>query len=312
MQSYKVTSITPETSDIRRIVLSASGGETPAWEAGAHVRVILPDGGTRAYSLLDLAGLEAGQIALGVLLEADSTGGSRFMHDLREGDQVELSEPANHFPLHDKPSPALLLAGGIGITPLLSMARALSAQGRAFALHYAGRNEQAMGFLPELKAMCGDALHLHFDDRPNALNIAALLDAHSPDTHLYICGPSGLIDAVKTQAAANGWPESHIHVELFTTDQTDAKNTPFELEIHETGQVLTVPADKTIIETLEEAGLDPLYDCQRGDCGICQCDVIDGIPDHRDVILTDAEKASNAVMQICVSRSKTPRLVIDL
>ncbi len=272
----------------------------------------LTDGGSRAYSLLRLPELGAGQIALGVLFEKNGKGGSRFMHALKQGDKVQISEPANNFALQDHAATAILVAGGIGITPILSMAEELSRTGRRFKVHYAGRSEGKLAFVDEIQRICGDRLFLHYDDQDNALDIGALLQALAADAHIYFCGPTGMIEAIKAEAASQGWPESQLHYELFSADVDDSHNTAFDVVVHSTGQVVRVPADKTIIEALEEAGLDPLYDCQRGDCGICQCDVIEGEPDHRDVILTDAEKASGKVMQICVSRSKTPRLVLDI
>lgn len=308
----EVAAVSSETPAIKRILLTPKGDGFGDWQAGAHLRVQLTGGGSRAYSLLRLPDLAPDQVALGVLLEQKSTGGSKFMHALKPGDMIKISPPANQFALGDHVGHAVLIAGGIGITPILSMAADLAAAGRPFEVHFAGRTEGALAFVPEMTAICKDALHLHYDDQPSAMNIGAILEGAPDGSHVYFCGPAGMTEAVKTRASALGWDDARIHYELFTTDADASENTAFDVEISDTGQIIHVPADKSIIEALEEAGLDPLYDCQRGDCGICQCDVIDGIPDHRDVILTDAEKASNTVMQICVSRSKTPKLVLDL
>lgn len=308
----EVIAVSSETLGIKRFILEPRDQSLCTWEAGAHLRVTVSDGSTRAYSLLRLPGLSVEQIALGVLLEAKSTGGSKFMHALNPGDMVKVSEPTNQFPLGDHAEHAVLIAGGIGVTPILSMAADLAAADRSFEMHYAGRTEGALSFVPELKAICGDALHIHYDDQPCAMNIKTILENAHTGSHIYFCGPSGMIDAVKRTSKELGWSDERIHFELFATDADESENTAFEVEVSATGQIIHVPADKSIIEALEEAGLDPLYDCQRGDCGICQCDVIEGIPDHRDVILSDAEKASNTVMQICVSRSKSPKLVLDL
>lgn len=308
----EVIAVSSETRDIKRILLKPQVGGFQGWQAGAHLRVELSGGGSRAYSLVRLPNLPEENVALGVLLEKDSTGGSKFMHTLKPGDTIKVSEPANQFPLGDHDEHAVLIAGGIGITPILSMAADLAAAGRAFEMHYAGRTENALGFVAEAQAICGKALHLHYDDQPNAMNIRAILQGAPAGSHAYFCGPAGMIEAVKSTAKDLGWDDARIHYELFATDADESGNTAFDVEISDTGQIIHIPADKSIIEALEEAGLDPLYDCQRGDCGICQCDVIEGIPDHRDVILSDAEKASNTVMQICVSRSKTPKLVLDL
>ncbi|AAV97270.1 oxidoreductase FAD-binding domain/oxidoreductase NAD-binding domain/2Fe-2S iron-sulfur cluster binding domain protein (plasmid) [Ruegeria pomeroyi DSS-3] len=308
----EVIAVSSETRDIKRFILKPQDQGLCTWEAGAHLRVVVSDGSTRAYSLLRLPDLSDDQIALGVLLEAKSAGGSKFMHALKPGDMVKVSDAANQFPLGGHEEHAVLIAGGIGVTPILSMASDLVAADRSFEMHYAGRTEGALSFVPELKAICGDALHIHYDDQPSAMNIQAILENTPTGSHVYFCGPSGMIEAVKRTAKELGWSDERIHFELFATAADESQNTAFDIEVSDTGQIIHVPADKSIIEALEEAGLDPLYDCQRGDCGICQCDVIEGIPDHRDVILSDAEKASNTVMQICVSRSKTPKLVLDL
>jgi vanillate O-demethylase ferredoxin subunit len=308
----KVQSIVSETPFIRSLVLAVEGGAFPQWRAGAHLRVLLPDGTDRPYSLVALPDLPRGSLALGVLREQPSTGGSRFMHALDVGDIVRATEPVNNFHLHDGHSPALLFAGGIGITPILSMASALNARGIRYRLHYAGRAQGALAFLPQLRAICTEALSVHYDGDDSRLDIPAALRDASSDAHVYVCGPAGMIAAVKAGALARNVPPDRIHYELFKAEGPSTPDKPFEVELKSNGRVITVAADQTIIQALEAAGLDVLYDCQRGDCGVCQCGVIAGIPDHRDVILSDGEKASNKVMQICVSRAKSERLVLDL
>lgn len=309
---YEVVTTSSETRDIKRIVMKPTAPVPIAWSAGAHIRVTLTDGSSRAYSLLRLPGLPAGHIALGVLREKESKGGSKFMHALLPGDKVQLSHPVNHFELGNHAAPSVLIAGGIGITPILSMAAELARSGRAFEVHYAGRGEGMLAFVPEMREICGPRLSLHYDDQPSAMNVGKILRDAPDGAHVYFCGPAGMIAAIRATASELGWPGERVHYELFSADVALSENTAFDVEIHGTGQIVHVPADMTIIEALEKAGLDPLYDCQRGDCGICQCTVIEGIPDHRDVILTDAEKAENNVMQICVSRSKTAKLVIEI
>lgn len=306
-----VREVRDEAVAIRRIVLACSGAG-PEWTAGAHLRVALPAGGDRPYSLMALPGLGPGEIALGVLLEEEGAGGSRYMHGLSPGDLVRLSEPRNNFPLHDGPAPAVLFAGGIGITPILSMAAALAATGRAFRLHYAGRTNARLAFLPELRVLCGDALSVHCDDDASRLDIDAALAAAPADGHVYVCGPKGMIEAVRARAVSLGWPPERIHFELFTADEGSPDDSAFEVEIASTGEVVRVGPGESIIDALEAAGHDVLYDCLRGDCGVCQCGVLAGEPEHRDVILTEAERAAGKVMQICVSRARSPRLVLDL
>jgi vanillate O-demethylase ferredoxin subunit len=308
----RVHSTAVETPVIRSLVFSVEGGVAPSWQAGAHIRVSLPAGGDRPYSLMALPDLPRDFLALGVLLEETSTGGSRFMHALRVGAVVQATDPVNTFCLHEGGAPAILFAGGIGITPILSMAAELRARGIAYRLHYAGRTRDRLAFLPELHSICREALTIHCDDDESRLDIAAALDRAPDDAHIYACGPAGMIEAVKSRASASGVQANRIHYELFKAQPAISPNTPFDVELRSTGQVIRVEADQTIIHALEQAGVEVLYDCQRGDCGICQCGVMSGIPDHRDVILSDDEKASNKVMQICVSRAKSERLVLDL
>lgn len=288
-------------------------GDLCAYAAGAHMRVTLPDGGDRAYSLIhfDTVPDTPGDYRIAVQLEEESTGGSRHMHELSEGDELTVTEPKCDFPVVPD-APAVMLAGGIGITPLISMAAALKAAGTPVELHYAVRSRPLMAYGEELAEHLGEALHLHCDDDDSALDLDALI-GDLGERHLYICGPRGLIDAARSRAEAAGIPSERVHVELFDNASAGgADDEAFEVEIASTGEVIEVPANKTIIEALEEAGHDLIYDCQRGDCGICQTDVLEGEPDHRDVVLSDEERAGGKVMQICVSRARTPRLKLDL
>jgi ferredoxin-NADP reductase len=308
----RVQSTTAETPVVRGLVLTPEGGALPSWEAGAHIRISLPGGGDRPYSLMALPDLPKGCWALGVLREQLSAGGSSFMHALKIGDIVRASVPINSFGLYTGNVPAVLFAGGIGITPILSMAAELQARGTPYRLHYAGRAPESLAFLPQLRAICTDALSVHYDSDESRLGIAAVLDRAPGDAHIYVCGPAGMIEAVKKGAVDKGIPAARIHYELFKAEPTISADDAFEVELRSTGQVITVAANQSIIDALERAGVEVLYDCRRGDCGICQCGVILGTPDHRDVILSDEEKASNKVMQICVSRAKSERLVLDL
>jgi vanillate O-demethylase ferredoxin subunit len=309
---FQVVATTLVTPAIRHIVLEPAENGPPAWSAGAHVRVALPAGGDRPYSLLSLPGADPRQLSLGVLLEENSAGGSRFMHALKTGDDVVVSQPENNFSLHDSDEPAVLFAGGIGITPILSMAAELKARGTSYVAHYAGRMPGALAFLEPMREICQEALTVHYDSDDSRLDIVSALSAAHANAHIYLCGPSGMIEAVKSAALDKGIAADRIHFELFKPAATAWEVTGFEVEVASTGQSIFVAANQTIIQALEAAGLTPLYDCLRGDCGICQTGVISGIPDHCDVILTDSERASNKIMQICVSRAKTPRLVLDL
>lgn len=301
---------------IREIELvRPDGAPLPPFEAGAHIEVTLPEGGHNAYSLIDFAGDAAAPAAylLGVRREDAGNGGSRFMHGLQAGDRLDATGPKNHFPLDDGQGPVLLLAGGIGVTPLIAMASALTARGRDFRMVYASRSPAAAAFADRLVAAHGARIQLHHDDQAGGpVPVAELIAKADPAAHVYVCGPKPMIDATRAAMEAAGRADGQFHAELFENTSHEAGDRPFEVEIASTGQVITVPADQTIIEALEAAGVDLVYDCQRGDCGICQTDVLEGTPDHRDVVLSKEERDSGKVMQICVSRALSDRLKLDL
>jgi vanillate O-demethylase ferredoxin subunit len=297
----------------------AQAGSLPAFAPGSHLQVQIPDlNDHRCYSLISLdADTAQGPTCyrLGVRLEDNSSGGSRFMHSLKVGDTLRVAGPKNDFPLHaaaEGETETVLIAGGIGITPIASMAAALHHQGRPYQLHYAGRSVEQLAFLDELSALSGPALRHYADDSEGRFCLNTLLDGLSKDQHIYVCGPKGMIDAVIEACKQRGWPGDHVHFELFVTAAPQEGDQPFEVELRQTGVTLQIPADKTIVDVMEEQGLDPMIDCKRGECGVCTCDVIEGEVDHRDYFLSDSEKASNKVIQICISRAKTPRLVLDL
>jgi vanillate O-demethylase ferredoxin subunit len=329
MQTFEleISAIDTPTPLIRAFELRAPDGRPlPAFAPGAHLQVHIPGlHDPRCYSLMVLTTEATAFTApthyrLGVRREQPSQGGSRYMHELAVGDRITVSGPKNEFPLHEPApgeGPVALIAGGIGITPIASMAAALKRDGRPFVLHYSGRSRDQLAFVDALAALAGEALVVHADDEPDTcLDLAALLDGLRPTghhySHLYVCGPKGLIDATIALAHARGWPRERVHFELFTSAAPVAGDQAFEVELRQSGRVFTIPPDKTILEVLEEAGCDPLYDCKRGECGVCSTTVLEGVPDHRDYFLTDDEKAEGKLIQICISRAKTPRLVLDL
>lgn len=301
-----VTDVTALTDRISSLTIAATVGVAlPEWQAGAHVAFDVP-GGTRAYSLI---GDQAGVYQIAVQREDEGDGGSRAMHALKAGDAIAFDAPKNSFPV-DTAQPAVLLAGGIGVTPLMSMAAALQAAGQDYAFHYAGRSADVMAFTGALATQHGDAFHVHCDDAPSALVLDDLI-ASVGQAHLYVCGPRGMLDAVRAKAERAGIEPQRVHFELFEAADAQQGDAVFEVQIND-GTVLTIPPGRSIIDVLEENDVDVMYDCQRGDCGICQCDVIEGTPDHRDVVLSEAERAAGDVMQICVSRAKSSRLVLDI
>ncbi|TGV06213.1 oxidoreductase [Alcaligenaceae bacterium 429] len=316
-----VRDVRPASELIREILLeSATNSPLPSFDAGAHLQVHIPGlNDHRCYSLIVTAPDYNWQSApscyrLGVRLEAESRGGSAFMHQLQVGDVIQVKGPVNDFPVHTAAQVEpeyVLIAGGIGITPIASMACTLQQQNRPFRLHYSARSQAQLAFADSLQHALGDKLLCYVNDG-QPLDLNALFDTLNPEQHIYVCGPQSMIDAVIEISKARNWPRSHVHFELFTTATAQAGDQPFELELRQSGMTLTVPADKTIVDVLEEAGLDPMFDCKRGECGVCTADVLEGIPDHRDYFLSDNEKASNKVIQTCISRCKTPKLVLDL
>lgn len=314
-----VTEVRAETPLIRSIVLARPHGEPlPSWQPGAHIDVQLAGIGERSYSLINLrndphATTRPSAYRIAVRLEDASTGGSRFMHGLKVGNQMIVSPPSNNFPLEPNAQGIVLLAGGIGITPIASMAAALSAEVHPFRLYYAGRSRNHVAFLSDLQSLCGERMVLHTDDAAGAVfDIKSLLRSLTAGEQVYCCGPRPMIDAAIATAKELEWPSGRLRFELFTATEPRAGDASFEVVLKSTGESFLIPSDKSILDVLIDAGKDPLHDCKRGDCGICQVSVLEGAPDHRDYILTDAEKAEGKKMQICVSRSKTARLVIDL
>ena len=288
--------------------------ETPsdaahAWAAGSHVELETL-AGLRSYSLIRWPNETIEYFRFAVKREHAGAGGSQAMHSLRDGDVINAKDVRNNFELVDQTCPIILLAGGIGITPIISMAADLHEKNHPFQLHFAVRNAESAAYATELQQHFGDQFHLYLDDT-NPINLNDLITMNS-DHAFYICGPQGMINAARSLAEKSKIPASKIHVELFVNTESESGNTPFEVEIASTGQIVSVAENQTIVEALEEAGVDVMYDCQRGDCGICATDVIAGVPDHRDVVLSAAERSSNSVMQICVSRALSERLVLDL
>ena len=281
-----------------------------AWSAGAHVDIDLGPLGCRSYSLISWPGENAPGYQIAVQREDGGLGGSQAMHGFEAGQKVTVSRPKNSFALINDILPVALIAGGIGITPMISMATDLQKEGRSFVLYYLGRGAENIAFVDRLRAEFGDALKVHLDDS-NPIDLPSTIWALT-DHRLYICGPKGMIEAVRQAAAHHSISSDHIHVELFETPALKKSEKTFEVEIKSSGEIFQIPTDKSILEVLEAGGVDLIYDCQRGDCGICCVDVLQGTPDHRDVVLSQTEKDSGKVMQICVSRALSDRLILDI
>lgn len=296
-------------------LVHADGRPLPPFTAGAHIDVHISSGLVRQYSLCNSPG-ETHRYQIAVLRDPSSRGGSHAMHDnIHRGAVIRVSAPKNHFPLLDA-THTLLMAGGIGVTPMLAMAEQLQSQGASFDLHYSARSPERTAFRQRIAAApYADKVHFHFDaGAPSQqLDLPALLAAQGPDTHLYVCGPGGFIDFVLGGARAQGWPAEQLHVEYFAAATVDTTgDRPFDVRIASTGQVFTVPADRTVIKVLEEHGIDVPYACEEGVCGTCLTRVLEGEPEHRDMYLTDEEHAANQEFTPCCSRAKSALLVLDL
>ncbi len=297
---------------VRLTLRAADGGPLPAWEPGAHLDLVCGDL-VRQYSLCgDPADRTALQVA--VLREPAGRGGSAYVHDvLAAGDQVRIRGPRNHFPLVEAKR-YLFLAGGVGITPILPMVAAAERAGADWRLVHGGRTRASMAFTAELATAHPDRVTLVPQDEQGLLDLDALLGEPDPATAVYCCGPEPLLLAVEQRCAQ--WPAGALHVERFApkAGATDGPSGSFEVELAGSGAVLTVPADRSVLDVVEEAGVPVLSSCREGTCGTCETGVLDGEVDHRDSLLTDDEQAANDTMFICVSRAagSCPRLVLDL
>lgn len=316
MLRLRVDQIEAATPRIRRIALTAEDGAAlPPVVAGAHIDVTLPNEETRSYSLLNDPG-ETHRYVLGVLREAESLGGSAYVHErLKAGDVVTATTPSNDFPLYEAAETSILIAGGIGVTPIIAMAARLAALGRDYVLHYCARSPEEAAFLDELRARHGDRLVTHFDggDPARGLDLAALLKERPAGAHVYVCGPIGFIRA--TIAAASEWPQGTVHYELFKGSAADlvpeSKDAPFDVVLKKSGRTLHIPADKSILAVLKAEGVKVKTLCTQGRCGTCRVTYLAGKVEHRDDVLDDEERET--VLQVCVSRALPGEtLVLDL
>ncbi|MFI8481381.1 PDR/VanB family oxidoreductase [Pseudomonas sp. NPDC078700] len=306
-----------EADGIVSFELSALDGVLlPAFTAGAHVDVNTPSGITRQYSLCNPPG-ERHRYVIGVLKDPLSRGGSQAMHEqVEQGHTLQISEPRNLFPLAVTGKKHLLIAGGIGITPILAMAHALEQQQANFALHYCFRSRARAAFLGQLeRAPFAKRVTLYDGSREGSavLDADALLQNPEHDRHLYVCGPVGFIEHILSAAKAAGWPDDHVHREFFAAAPVEHDaDQPFEVELAQSGKIFHIPVDRSVFEVLDEAGIEVESSCEQGICGSCITRVLSGTPDHRDQFMTDAEHAANDQFTPCCSRSKTSRLVLDL
>ncbi|MEU3349579.1 PDR/VanB family oxidoreductase [Streptomyces sp. NPDC006700] len=309
----RVSALVWEAEGVVSVRLRRSdGGELPPWEPGAHVDLHLPGDLTRQYSL-NGSPEDRSLWQVSVLREPASRGGSLAVHEtLRPGQEVEVTGPRNRFRLVDAPE-YLFVAGGIGITPLLPMLDRATAAGARWTLLYGGRTRAGMAFLPRL-ASYGERVLVRPQDEYGLLDLEPFLGTPGEGTAIYCCGPEPLLTAVERLCAP--LPPGTLHTERFAAAPREAAATDadgeFEVVLQRTGRSVTVPAGTTILQALEEQGIDAANSCREGICGTCETKVVEGVPDHRDSLLSPEERAANDTMMICVGRARCPRLVLDL
>ena len=290
----------------------------PAFTAGAHIDLHLDTSQgplVRSYSLLN-APHETHRYCLGIHRDPHSRGGSHHVHTgLRVGDVLTISAPRNHFALDESSPHNVFIAGGIGITPLLSMMARSQSLGTPWTLYYAARTREHAGFLDRLESANGSQggqVVLNFDQVPGGkmLELVAIVDSLPAGAHVYCCGPLPMLQAYE-QATAS-LPAERVHKEYFAAKETAASEGGFTVELARSQKTLQIPAGKTILDCLIEIHAEPPYSCQQGVCGTCEVKVIEGTPDHRDMVLSDSERAANNRMMVCCSGAKSPKLVLDL
>ncbi|MBS0583618.1 MAG: PepSY domain-containing protein [Proteobacteria bacterium] len=291
------------------------GAALPAFSAGAHIDVQARDGIVRQYSLCNDP-RETHRYLIGVLRTPDSRGGSRALHEeVDEGDLIRIGDPRNHFPLAHGAVHSLLLAGGIGITPILCMAERLANIGSGFRLHYFARSRERAAFVERIeRSAFADRTQFHFSEgAAREGKFDGLLAQPDAGTHLYVCGPNGFMDAVLAAAKHAGWREENLHREYFAADVLHSENdTGYTIKLASSGKSYTVGKNDSALDVLAANGIVLPRSCEQGVCGTCLTGVLDGVPDHRDRVLTAEERARNDRFTPCCSRAKSPVLVLDL
>ena len=313
--ALRVSKITREAQGVTSFELvDPLGLELPPFAAGAHIDVRIQGDIRRQYSLCNDPH-ERNRYTIAVLNEPGGRGGSRWMHEQIAVDSVLMvSPPRNHFPLAGREARFhLLLAGGIGVTPMLAMIAELERRASPWHMHYCTRSPARTAFLNRLRPLIAAGnVELHHDDGDPArgLDIKRTLEAFEVGAHLYFCGPPGFMSAAK--ASVGAWPPFNVHCEYFTAaeDRSDAVNAPFQIKLKSSGQIFNVPADRSIVAVLRDHGFDIETDCEDGYCGTCITRYLDGEPEHRDTVLGEDDRKRYAM--ICCARAKSPLLVLDL
>jgi vanillate O-demethylase ferredoxin subunit len=304
----RLRAIIQESDDVNLLQFrSLTDHSLPPFQPGAHIDLHLPNGLIRSYSLIEPWSAH-GHYVITVKNEPAGRGGSRFIHnDLRVGQDIVISRPRNNFPLVENAELSVFIAGGIGITPLFCMARHLERLGRRWEMHYAVRGRESAIFARGLGAF-GPKIHPYTRVAP--LNIATLVATLPEHTHIYCCGPLRMLAAFEEATASR--PPALMHVEYFSAKDAPATTGGFEVVLRRSNKRFAIALGHTILDTLIAAGMDVPFSCMEGICGSCEVGVLDGIPDHRDMILSREEKVANNKMILCCSGSKSATLVLDL
>jgi ferredoxin-NADP reductase len=311
--SVRVHAIRFEAQGIVSVELrSVEGEDLPPFSAGSHIDLHLANGLVRSYSLFN-SSAERHRYRVGVLNDRNSRGGSRFVHEqLRVGSVITIASPRNNFALDETAAMSVLVAGGIGVTPIVSMYSRLHTIQKPAELIYCARTRAEAAFVDELRALGGTVITRFDDEAKSPPNLGEMLSGYSAETHFYCCGPAPMLDSF--QAACNQLGYQHVHIERFVAaeDVQAAQNSGYTVELAKTGRIVVVPAGKALLDALLEAGVNSDYSCREGVCGACETAVLGGEPDHRDSVLTERERAANKSMMLCVSGCKGSKLVLDL
>jgi tetrachlorobenzoquinone reductase len=311
----RLKSITLEAEGINSYRLEpVAGGLLPAFSAGAHITCHLPASMVRSYSLLNEQDVRDAYV-IAVRNDPQGQGGSRHIHEnWRVGDTIAIGAPRSNFALVEETRHSLLIAGGIGITPILSMVRRLNRLGRSWQLHYAARSRREAAFLDRLEGLASAAgraqVTLHGEPGARRLDIPSVVSGAGPDTHLYCCGPARMMHAF--EEATKSRPRGNIHVEHFSAVEAPAAEGSYEVVLERSRRTIKVKPGKTLLNTLLEEGVDVQFSCTQGVCGTCETRVLSGTPDHRDLFLSSEERAANKTIMVCCSGSRSPTLVLDL
>lgn len=299
--------------EVAAFELESTDDPLPTFHPGAHIDVHLPNGLVRQYSITNGPG-ETAFYRIGVKLEPESRGGSACLHkSVREGDVLAISEPRNNFPLRRDSVRTILVAGGIGLTPLLAMAQALDKMPLRFELHHFVRSAEVQPFRSELDRLGASVVtHAGLSIEATTAELRSIVSDYAPSTHLYVCGPGPMLRATRGLAAEMGWPDDAVHFEYFQNAVEIDDSSTFEIALARSAMTLTVPAGRSILEVLRDNGVAITSSCEMGACGTCVAAVIEGDPDHQDVHLNATERAAGDRIMTCVSRAVGERLVLDL